>query len=90
MSENQLEIPTTTPISVYIMLALGLTSFAFSAILVRLAQAEGIPSLFVASSRLVIAALVLTPWVVIKYRNNLMTLNRQDLFLGFGAGVFLA
>ncbi|GAB5490045.1 MAG: DMT family transporter [Phototrophicaceae bacterium] len=90
MSENQLEIPSTTPISVYIMLALGLTSFAFSAILVRLAQAEGIPSLFVASSRLMIAALVLTPWVFMKYRNNLMTLNRQDLLLGFGAGVFLA
>lgn len=90
MSENPLEAQTTTPISVYIMLTLGLTSFAFSAILVRLAQAEGIPSPFVASSRLVIAALVLTPLVIMKYRNNLMTLNRKDLLLGFGAGVFLA
>lgn len=90
MAEYKAEISDNVPVSVFIMLALGLTSFAFSAILVRLAQTEGIPSLFVASSRLVIAALILTPIVLLKHRANLATLNRRDMLLAFGAGVFLA
>src|SRR5690606_8333034 len=64
--------------------------FAFSAILVKLAQTEGIPSLFIASSRLMIAAILLTPFVLLKHRANLATLNRKDLFLAFSAGIFLA
>ena len=90
MSDIRLENPSATPISVYVMLALGLSSFSFSAILVKLAQTEGIPSLFVASSRLMIAAIILTPFVFIHHRANLATLNRKDLVLAFGAGTFLA
>lgn len=90
MSDIRIESPSAIPVSVYVMLALGLTSFAFSAILVKLAQTEGIPSLFIASSRLMIAAILLTPFVLIKHRANLATLNRKDLFLAFSAGTFLA
>ncbi|MEM9951045.1 MAG: DMT family transporter [Chloroflexota bacterium] len=90
MSVSAVSSPRAIPISVYVMLALGLSSFAFSSILVRLAQAEGMPSLFVASSRLTLAALILTPWVIVKHRANLMTLNKADLGWAFGAGVFLA
>ena len=90
MSDIRLENSSATPISVYVMLALGLSSFSFSAILVKLAQTEGIPSLFVASSRLMIAAIILTPFVFIYHRANLATLNRKDLLLAFGAGTFLA
>ena len=90
MSDIRIESPGAIPVSVYVMLALGLTSFAFSAILVKLAQTEGIPSLFIASSRLMIAAILLTPFVLMKHRANLATLNRKDLFLAFSAGIFLA
>ncbi|MEO1289054.1 MAG: EamA family transporter, partial [Chloroflexota bacterium] len=90
MSVSAVSSPRAIPISVYVMLALGLSSFAFSSILVRLAQAEGMPSLFVASSRLTLAALILTPWVIVKHRANLMTLNKTDLGWAFGAGIFLA
>ncbi|MGJ3237784.1 MAG: DMT family transporter [Anaerolineae bacterium] len=78
------------PMSVYVMLALGLTSFAFSSILVRLAQGEGIPSLFVASSRLTLAALILTPFVLTRYWHSIRSLSKQDVLLTLGAGVFLA
>lgn len=78
------------PISVYVMLAIGLSSFAFSSILVRLAQSEGLPSLFVAAMRLALGAVFLTPLVLMKHRANLATLSRKDLLLTLGAGTFLA
>lgn len=90
MSDTTLKVQNIVPISVYVMLALGLTSFAFSSILVRLAQTEGIPSLFIASARLTIGAIILTPLVLVKYRGNLAKMRRNDILLALAAGTFLA
>ena len=90
MSDTRLKPQTIIPVNVYIMLALGLMSFSFSAILVRLAQSEGMPSLFIASARLTIGAIILTPFVIAKYRDNLAQMTRSDLLLALTAGAFLA
>lgn len=90
MTKTTVSTPSAIPISVYVMLALGLASFAFSSILVRLAQGEGMPSLLVASGRLTLGALVITPWVLAKHRDDLKLLSKQELLLILGAGIFLA
>ncbi|MGB7338550.1 MAG: DMT family transporter [Phototrophicaceae bacterium] len=90
MSDSSLAPTRLIPISVYVMLALGLSSFAFSSILVRLAQSEGLPSLYVAAMRLALGAVILTPIVLMKHRSNLATLTRRDLLLTLVAGLFLA
>ena len=90
MSDTTLKVQNIVPISVYVMLVLGLASFSFSSILVRLAQDEGLPSLFIASSRLTIGAIILTPLVLAKYRDNLAQMTRNDVLLAIVAGTFLA
>ncbi len=90
MSDTTLKLQNSVPISVYVMLAFGLASFSFSSILVRLAQDEGLPSLFIASSRLTLGAIILTPLVLAKYRDNLAQMRRNDILLALVAGLFLA
>lgn len=90
MSDKVLEHQETTPLSVYLMLILGLGSFAISPILIRLAQGEGVPSLVIAAARLVLAALILSPIVWQKHRDDILNLTRRDLFLAITAGLFLA
>ena len=90
MSDTTVKSQNIIPLSVYIMLALGLSSISFSSVFVRLAQGEGMPSLAISAGRLVIAAGVLTPIVLMKYRENIATLNRNDILLTLGAGAFLA
>lgn len=90
MSDRTLKSQNIIPLSVYVMLMLGLASFSFSSIFVRLAQGEGMPSPAISAGRLVIAAGVLTPLVLMKYRENIKTLNRNDILLTLGAGAFLA
>lgn len=90
MSETAFNPSRTVPISVYVMLFLGLGAMAASSILVKLAQAEGLPSLLVAASRLFVAALLLTPIVVSKYMPDIGRLSRREFALAFTAGAFLA
>lgn len=68
----------------------GLLAIAFGAILARLAQAGGAPSLVVASVRLGLAALVITPIAVLTARPALRHLSRQQLLMGLAAGACLA
>jgi drug/metabolite transporter (DMT)-like permease len=72
--------------------ALGLAVLIVSsaAILIRIAQREGVSSMAIASWRLAFAALALAPLVLTRYRAELQQVPRQDFFLGGVAGVFLA
>ncbi|MDY0049007.1 MAG: EamA/RhaT family transporter, partial [Thauera propionica] len=45
----------------FVVLGIGLTAISFGAIFARLAQAEGVSSLAVATWRLGFAALIITP-----------------------------
>lgn len=80
----------TVPIRVYVMLLLGILSISFAPILVRLIQDEGVPSLLIASSRLVIAALALTPIVLRQHWQLIRHLTRRDLGFALLSGLFLA
>ena len=51
----------------FVVLGVGLLAISFGAILVRYAQADAIPSLAVAAWRLGLAALLVTPLVLLRF-----------------------
>jgi drug/metabolite transporter (DMT)-like permease len=63
---------------------------ATSSILVRLAQNSGAPSLVIATWRLIVAAIILTPIAWTRRSHELRRLPGHDIRLGIFAGVFLA
>jgi drug/metabolite transporter (DMT)-like permease len=74
----------------YLVLAAGVLITSTASILIRFAQAEGVPSLSIAAGRLAIAALLLTPIAWSRAGADLRRLSRRDLLLGAASGVFLA
>lgn len=78
------------PLHVYLVLLAGMISVSFAPILVRTAQAEGVSSVLVAGSRLFLAAVLVTPLVLMRHMNTLRGLSINDLRLATVAGVFLA
>lgn len=79
--------PTWRP---YVVLGFGLLAVASASILIRLAQADGASSLLIALWRLGLAALVLTPLVLARYRADLARLTRQELGLITLGGILLS
>ena len=61
-----------------------------AAIMIRVAQAEGLPSLTIAAWRLAIAAALLWPIAWARNRSEILALRKQDWLLGIAAGLFLA
>ncbi|MCC6805220.1 MAG: EamA family transporter [Anaerolineae bacterium] len=78
------------PRLVYPALALWLLAVSISPIIVRLAQGEALPSLFIAAARLTLSALILTPLTLRGHRAELAALMRRDLLLAVITGVILA
>ena len=74
----------------YAVLALAVAVVSTASILIRLAQAEGVPSITIAALRLTFAVLLLTPLALPKIRTELPRLSRRDLLLAFGSGAALA
>ena len=74
----------------YAALGLGVLIVSSSSILVRYAQAEGVPSLSIAALRLALAALILTPLAAARASGEIRALSRRDLVLGLAAGGMLA
>jgi drug/metabolite transporter (DMT)-like permease len=74
----------------YLVLAAGVLVVSTASILIRLAQAEGVPSLTIAAVRLGLAALVLVPLAALRARRDLSSLSRRDLGLAIASGAFLA
>ncbi len=75
---------------VYAALAAGVLVISTASILIRWAQAEGVPSLAIAAWRLTIAALLLAPLVWFKARAEITAMPRATLGLALASGVFLA
>jgi drug/metabolite transporter (DMT)-like permease len=75
---------------VYAALAAGVLVVSTASILIRWAQAEGVPSLAIAAWRLTIAALLLAPLVWFKARAEIGAMPRATLGLALASGVFLA
>jgi drug/metabolite transporter (DMT)-like permease len=83
--------PATIPRQLpFVVLGCGLLAIAFGAILARLAQGHGLPSLAIAALRLGLAALLITPLVLWRARAETFALGRRQLLLTLGAGFFLA
>jgi drug/metabolite transporter (DMT)-like permease len=75
---------------VYGALAAGIVAVSLAAIFIRLALNNGVPPQLVAGARLTIAALVLTPFALIRHRDDLRQLTGEKLRLAAVSGVFLA
>ena len=82
----------STPSRAYFGLLMGVLAVSLGAIFIRLAQGEGLPSLTIATGRLLIAALLLTLAVLRRpdYRAQVRQLGRQDALLVLTGGFFLA
>lgn len=74
----------------FAVLGIGLLAVSFGAIFARYAQAEGVPSLAVASWRLGLAALLITPVALLQSRAALAALSGRQCALALAAGFFLA
>ena len=80
----------TIPTRVYAVLVFGLIAIGMSAILARAAQGEGIPSLLIASGRLLLATVIIAPIVWRRYRHEYRKLTQADFVKIVVAGFFLA
>lgn len=74
----------------YLVLLAGVLIVSTASILVRYAQAAGVPSLSIAAWRLALAALILAPLAWARVGPELRALPRRDLALAAGSGAFLA
>ena len=75
----------------FIVLGIGLLAISFGAILARLAQGFGLPSLAIAAMRLGFAALIVTPLALRRQGwRSLSGMTRKQWLLALGAGLFLA
>ena len=90
MSENAAP-PRWLP---FVVLGIGLAAISFGAVLARLAQGAGLPSLAIAALRLGIAALIISPFALWQSRtvkgSALLSMTRRQALLTLGAGFFLA
>jgi len=81
---------TKTPTRVYVFLMTGVFAASLAAIFIRFALNDGMPSIFIASGRLTLSALILTPFALRSHRAELRSLMRTDLLLAAASGLILA
>ena len=74
----------------FVVLGVGLLAISFGAILARVAQAHALPSLAIATLRLGLAALIISPFALWQSRRALLAITRRQVALTLGAGFFLA
>jgi drug/metabolite transporter (DMT)-like permease len=86
LTENRRDIP----LSAWVFLFVGILAVSTAAVLIRLAQAEGVPSLVIAALRLSISALILTPLALARHYPAIKALRLRDWMLLTLSGVFLA
>ncbi|TVR20446.1 MAG: DMT family transporter [Anaerolineaceae bacterium] len=73
----------------YVTLALSLVVLSFAAVVMRLAQINGIPSNVIAATRLSLAALIITPFVLSRHRDALRRLTRSDIMWSCISGAWI-
>jgi drug/metabolite transporter (DMT)-like permease len=70
-------------------LSVGIVAISSASVLIRFAQAEGVPSLSIAAWRLIVASLVLLPYAWLGHGDEIRSLSRHELWLVVASGVFL-
>ncbi len=76
------------PINPYIAVVIGVVAVSTSAIFVKLAS--GAPAGIIAFYRLFLAVLIMSPIILLKYRQELRSVKKKDWILASLAGIFLA
>jgi drug/metabolite transporter (DMT)-like permease len=77
------------PVPPFIAIVFGIIAVSTASVFIRYAQAYA-PSVVIAATRLSLAALILAPPAIIRYRAELRQLERRELGLGLLSGFFLA
>ncbi len=72
------------------ILSVGVLSISTGAIFTRFAQSAGVGSIEIAAFRLLLAVIILFPFVLLKYRKTLQSLDRKTTSICILAGSFLA
>jgi drug/metabolite transporter (DMT)-like permease len=74
----------------YLVVVAAILAISVSPTFIRLAQSYGLPSLLIACGRLLLSALILTPLVYQRYRDDLRRIDRGDLLLAAVAGFWIS
>lgn len=69
---------------------IAILAISTASIFIRLAQADGVPSIVIAALRLTFATLLLAPIALTKYFGEIKRFTRTEILLGVFSGVFLA
>lgn len=78
-----------TRLRVVLSLAAGIVAISFASILIRFAQAQGVPTLSIAAWRLIFASAFLLPYAWLSARDEIRALSAQEWALLGLSGVFL-
>src|SRR5699024_3847060 len=76
------------PFNPYLAVVIGVFAVSTSAVLVKLAA--GAPAAIIANYRLLVAVLLMLPYVMLKRRNEFQLIHGKDWLLSILAGIFLA
>ncbi len=76
------------PFNPYVAVVIGVISVSTSAVLVKLADQA--PAAIIANYRLLFAVLIMSPLVLLKYRDEFRLIEKRDWLFSIMAGVFLA
>jgi len=82
--------PSPRRATIIISLLSGIAAVSTASIFIKLAQNEGAPSIVIAAARLTIAAVVLAPIALLRYRTELKRLSGREWALALLSGLFLA
>ena len=82
--------PRTAHTNDYGLMVGALTILSFSPIVVRLAQGEGIPTPLIAGGRMLLAAMIVTPLIMLRYQAQLQRLTRSDIGMVILTGIWMS
>ncbi len=90
MTSLSLRLPTPgSKVSrVQILLLFGTFAGAWAAIFGRIAQYHGMPTPVIISFRMLLAAIIITPFVWKHHRHELLKLNKRDVLIAAGGGLW--
>ncbi|WP_053217416.1 DMT family transporter [Virgibacillus senegalensis] len=76
------------PVHPSIAISIGVVAVSTAAVLVKLVETA--PASIIANYRLLLAVLLMSPYVLLKHRSDLAAISRKDWLLAALAGIFLA
>ena len=78
------------PLRGWLILGISLLAISSAAVIIRLAQEQNVSSVVIATGRLLVATVVLTPLTLHKHQQEIRNLSKNDLLLAVLSSIFLA